>query len=480
MRRRLWLVLAALPLAGGDRFETIRGLIRKQLDETRTPSLAVAVAKGGKIIWEEGFGWADREKRLAASEHTMYSLASISKPVTATGLMVLVEAGKIELDRPVNDYLGDAKLRARIGDAAQATVRRVANHTSGLPLHYHFFYADEPYRRPPMDETIRRYGSLVSIPGEKYQYSNLGYGVLDYVIARVAGRSYRDFMREEVFTRLELRHMSVHLAPGLEAHSARRYASDGQPLPHYDFDHEGGSAVYSSAHDLVRFAMFHLKTREPDQQTILTDPSIDEMQKPTAKINDYSGYGVGWNITETPGGYRLVSHSGGMGGVSTTLRLAPAEKLAVVVLANSGGSLPHRIADQILALLLPKWKNPPSQPGPKGFNPPRELVGEWRGAIHTYKTELPLELRISESGDVRARLDGQPESAVSGIAWRDGTLTGRMGGDVRTEDANRTSYAIALDLKLRGSLLNGAATAQSRPASRPGNALTNWVELKKQ
>src|SRR5712692_1718146 len=122
-----------------ERFDDIRGLIRKELAKSHMPSIAVAVAHDGKIIWEEGFGWADREKRIQATEHTMYPLASISKPITATGLMVLVQAGKIDLDRPINDYLGSAKVRARVGDAAQATVRRVANHTSGLPLHYQFF-----------------------------------------------------------------------------------------------------------------------------------------------------------------------------------------------------------------------------------------------------------------------------------------------------------------------------------------------------
>ena len=124
-----------------DRLDGIRSLIRKELVKTKTPmpSIAVAVARDGQIIWEEGFGWADRERRLHATEHTMYALASISKPITATGLMVLVQAGKIDLDRPINDYLGSAKVRARVGDAAQATVRRVANHTSGLPLHYQFF-----------------------------------------------------------------------------------------------------------------------------------------------------------------------------------------------------------------------------------------------------------------------------------------------------------------------------------------------------
>src|SRR5438045_1837670 len=129
---RYCLLLFLLCRLHADQFDSVRDSIRRQLVETQAPSIAVAVAKDGRIIWEQGFGWADREKRIAAGEHTMYSLASISKPITATGLMTLVQAGKIDLDRPVNEYLGNAKVRGRAGDAAQATVRRIANHSSGL------------------------------------------------------------------------------------------------------------------------------------------------------------------------------------------------------------------------------------------------------------------------------------------------------------------------------------------------------------
>src|SRR5688500_13954724 len=144
----------------------IAELIRSRLVEKSLPSLAVAVARDGEILWEEAFGWADRENRVPATRHTLYSLASISKPITATGIMLLKAAGKLDLDAAVNDYLGEAKLAARVGDAGDATVRRVANHSAGLPLHWHFFPEDEPRRRPEMDETIRRYGNLVTAPGE--------------------------------------------------------------------------------------------------------------------------------------------------------------------------------------------------------------------------------------------------------------------------------------------------------------------------
>jgi CubicO group peptidase (beta-lactamase class C family) len=263
-----------------DAYDGVREFIRQQLSERRLPSVAVAVAREGKIIWEEAFGFADVENRIPATPHTMYSLASISKPITATGLMILKERGRIALDRPINEYLGEAKIAVRVGNPVDATVRRVANHTSGLPLHYQFFYEDESYRAPSRDETIRRYGNCVTAPGERYQYSNLGYGILDYIIARVSGRSYAEFMRTEVFQPLGLTHTSVNIGPGLEKHQAIRYGLDGTPIPFYDFDHPGGSAVYASAHDLVRFGMFHLKAHLPDQKAILKDKTITEMQKP--------------------------------------------------------------------------------------------------------------------------------------------------------------------------------------------------------
>ena len=149
------LILLVLPVfAQPDQFERVRAAIREQMQKRSVPSVSVAVARDGKIIWEEAFGWADCENRIEATPHTMYSLASISKPFTATALMILKQRGLVDLDRPINDYLGDAKIKVRIGNPNDVTIRRVANHSSGLPLHYQFFYADEPYRVPSRDETI--------------------------------------------------------------------------------------------------------------------------------------------------------------------------------------------------------------------------------------------------------------------------------------------------------------------------------------
>ena len=470
-----------------DQFDEVRELIRAKLVELGTASLTVAVAQNGNIIWEEGFGWANREKRVLANAHTMYSLASISKPITATGLMVLKERGKLDLECPINEYLGEAKLKSWVSDSDEATVRQVANHSSGLPLHYHFFYEDEPYRPPAMDETIRRYGNLVTAPDERYQYANLGYGILNYVISRVSGKSYCDFMREEVFFPLGMTHASVYIGPGLEKYQAIRYGEDGLPISFYDFDHPGASAVFSSAHDLVRFGMFHLKAHLPDQKAILSDETIDEMQRPTIDIPNYS---VGWGISKDYMGYSSVSHNGGMGGVSTTLMLLPTEKIAVAVLANSQSTLPSLICREILSALLPKYAenwaiakakkkqeaDKEQEPTPS-FKPSPELVGEWNGSVHTYKEDIPITFWFKESGDVHVKMGDQLKTLLNDVTFEDGYLRGRMMGDIGTEDANRRPYHLHVTLKLRDAILNGAMTALSLPGRRLGDALSHWMEI---
>jgi CubicO group peptidase (beta-lactamase class C family) len=474
------LLLAVVPLLASP-FDPVRDFIRAGLAETGAPSIAVAVVKDGRIVWEEGFGWATRESRMVASEHTMYSLASISKPFTATGLMLLSQTGKLDLDRPVDDYLGNARLRARVGRAADATLRRVANHSSGLPLHVQFFYRNTPRRPPSMDETILRYGNLVTAPGERFQYSNLGFGILDYVIERVSGKSYTDFMREEVFLPLGLTRTSVHVTPGLKPFASTRYGHDGMPVPDYEFDHTGASALWSSAHDLARFALFHLKSRLPDQKTILSDASIDAMQKPTFPSAEHVGYGLAWVVTDTPGGYRVVSHNGSMPGVATILRLVPAERLAVIVLCNTGSDLPHRVAGEIMKTMLPAWKEPEHMPpSPAEFSTPSELAGLWKGTVSTHKGDRPLALRVLESGHIHAELGEQLTALVNEPRWENQYLTGAFIGDLRTEDTGPGPALIRLRLKLRGRALNGSATATALPGMRGGFTVTHWTELLKE
>lgn len=450
------------------------------------PGMAVAMASHGKILYQKGFGWANREDRIPATEDTMFSLASVSKPITATGIMTLAQAGKLDLDRPVNDYLGDAKLQARVGEAAQATVRRVANHSAGLPWHYEYHFNNPGYRVPTLEETILHYGNLVTAPGERYQYSNLGYGVLGYVIGRLSGLEFSSYMRQEVFLKLGLERTSVGIGPGLEKFAAVRYDVDGSPLAYYQPDTPGAGGIYSSAHDVVRFGMFHLKDHLPDQQVILSDASLDEMHRPTVKAEGTppSGYGMGWVIIDHPEGYRVLTHSGGMLGVATDLILVPAEDLAVVVLTNGNGKGVAAAEDLLIQTVLPKWKGIPDTPesDPPPFQSPPELFGVWTGYVHTFVGDRPLRMSFLADGQVLFGVGDQVESVVKKAQWKEGSFTGIARAELNTPDLTRHEpYNLELNLQARGAELTGSVTAVGMQgvSSRRPFALTHWARLKK-
>ncbi|MEO8451153.1 MAG: serine hydrolase domain-containing protein [Gemmatimonadota bacterium] len=471
---------AALPSPVQDPFDSVRAYVRRMMEERAIPSVAIAAAKGGRILWEEGFGWANKARQIKATAATMYSLASISKPITATGLMVLVERGKIGLDRPAEQYLKGARLTAREGRSADATVRLVANHTAGLPLHYQFFYSGALPARPSMNETIRRYGILVAPPGAQFTYSNLGFGIIDQIVERTSGLPFETFMRREVFQPLGLPRTAIVTAPIAGDTVAERYDGSGAPITWYDFDHRGASAVYSSAHDLARFGMFHLGDRL-DGRAVLSPASLAEMHRPTVHRSETVGYGVGWQTFEDDNGAVSLGHSGGMPGVATILRIYPEADAVVVVLLNAGANdVAGRIAARVAAAMLPpqfgetlrqrEGRGP--DPAPDSFRPNGELVGEWNGTVRTWNGTVPLKLIIDAEGAARATLGDRPSAPVGGLRWQGGRLTGNLTGRLSTPDASRDTTAV-FDVRLHESRLSGSVSSTLPNA----HALSSYVML---
>jgi len=481
-----------------DLFAGVRDHIRRDLAESCAPSLAVSVARNGKILWEEAFGWADREKRIPATVHTMYSVASVSKPITATGLMVLVEQGKIDLDAPVNHYLSrDSQLKIWMGDPDEVTVRRLASHTSGLPSQCHYYGADEIAGKPTMEESIRRYGNIVARPGERYRYSNIGYGIMDHLIARVSGSSFDDFLRHEVFAPLGMAHASVGMGPQLAAFEAIRYDETNRPIPFYVSDHAGASEVYLSVHDLACFGMFHLGQTGADQKAILLEETRKAMQVPLASmapvnLADYnlaagSHYGLGWVIDNDDLG-RRVSHGGGMGGAASKILMLPDEGIVIATASNQFMPLPWTIERDILSVLLPgyaeksdeHWKARDAlrvQQKSVIFSPVPELLGEWAGVVRTYDGDFSMTLLFKDSGDIHAKLEGQLPALVTNARFSEGRFSGSLSGRLNIADSNRRpwhpGHHLALELKLRGDVLNGVVV------SIVGNSVSQWAEFKK-
>lgn len=467
--------------------------IKRQMKVTGDPALAIAVVKDGRIILEQGFGLADTKKQTKATEHTLFSLASISKPITATGIMLLDQRGKLEIDRSANGYLGEAKIRAKVGDAADVSVNNLLNHSSGIGLHYQFYYQDDDYAIPSRDDTIRHYGIAVSKPGSGYKYCNLGYGILDYLISRHSGKPYAQFMREDVFEPLAMTNTFVGLPAERIDDAAVKYDRQGKAVEQYGFDHDGASAVYSSAHDLAMFALFNLGRVSKGQTAILDEDALKRLHTPTNPISAGRGYGMGWATDENDSGYKTVSHTGGMPGVATRLTLVPEHGIAVVCLCNTPSSLPHKTVKKLLSVLLEDYKfDPPNvlvqrRTLPPKFQPSKELTGTWRGSIETYEGNRRLFLWIAKDGAARVKLGSQFITLVAHTRFDNEVFTGEFAGDLQTSDTSRVPHLLRLVLRLEEGVLRGAVetlTDESvrwvkgeRVSQRGYFGLTHWAEL---
>ncbi|MBW3628073.1 MAG: beta-lactamase family protein [Gemmatimonadetes bacterium] len=440
----------------GDRFDGVRALINRLIVEEGVPSVAVAVAKDGEILWEEAFGWADRERRMAATPHTPYSLASITKPMTATAALVLSERGKFELDTPIESHLGQLRFAGYAGDAAGVTARRIMAHSAGLPQYYYFYHSGYP--PPSPEQTLARYGMVVFPPAQRFEYSNIGYHSLAIAISRVSGQPFSEFLRREVFLPLGMTRSALDLHPSWAAEAATRYDGKGRPIPPYSSDHPGSGDVWSSAHDLLRFGMFHVGTPLPGQRAILGPEAIRTMQQIASAPG--AQWGLGWSLG-TDRGYRVVRHGGQQPGVDNQLVLYPDENVVVVMLANQNNWKVRQVVEEIAAVVLPHYAERKTAATAPGSGPEQLATpsGRWAGTLTTHEGAEPFTLVFQPDGDVLARVGERMTTYVNNFRSEGGAFVGWMYGVMNTSDALRHRHNLNFTLLPQGDELIGQLVA---------------------
>jgi len=463
------------------RVSTVRELIIEHVATGGVPSIAVAVAKDGEIIWEEAFGWSDVENRIRATPNTMYGLGSISKTITATGVMLLVEEGKVDLDKPAVEYLPkDVKPRAFEGEVQGVTVRHLLNHRAGMPAYAEDFFEDDPEGRRPLAETVRRYGIVTYPPGESFIYCNLGYQMLASIISNVSGMSYAEFIQERVFAPLGMSSARVYEGGSLSRSYAAGYTQAGERIPPYWGSYPGADGTYASAHDLIRFAMFHLGNNLPDQKTILSDRAIAAMQAKHPPGNERSG--IGWNLDGDERGYRSVYHGGEGPGADCMMRLFPDEDIAAVVLCNAECEELYEIQKAIFVALIPELgEQEPTGTRPPSQAPvdPSEMYGTWRGRITAYDRELDVELLVDSTG-ARVAVGAQPHAEVEISVLTSTFIMGMFAAAIPTPDNLRYPYRNRLAVIREGDRLYGAVISVGQREDRAGHyELASRVELRR-
>lgn len=478
----------ARPAARTDeRLEGVRARIAEMVMKNEVPSVAVAVVKDGSILWEEGFGCADKERGVRATPHTMYPVASVSKSITATGLMLLVQRGLVDLDTPASKYIAAPAIAVRRGRAGDLTVRSLLDMTAGIPHLYLHYWNDEGVPVPAASELIRRYGFSAFPPGEHFHYSNLSYGVLEVLVEGVTGKKFGSFMTKEVFLPLGMRRTALTVGPALARHAAVRYAPGEEgPQPYRLLEPEGGVGFWSSAHDLALYSMLHLKSLKPTGSRVLRDSTLDKMHKTV----DGKFYQFGWaHLDEGTGRVAWVSN-GGMVGATSIVKIIPSEKMAVVVLTNIAKEerVTDRIADEVIDALLPGYAerlkvtrdagtDVPEMFRPRPFVATSRQLGSWEGTVALPRNNLPISLTFDPGGKVFASLGGQPPREVKNLSVEEaGLLVGNFDGPVPTPDTSAYPHGIGINLRQSSDELFGYLFARSA-GSRPRFGLPFYTRL---
>jgi len=464
---------------GADQYDAIRQDIEREIAAGRASGVAVSLTQRGKVIWQEGFGWADKKRGRRVTPDTPFSLASVTKPFTTTALMVLVAIKKVSLDARANDYLMPAKIRAGVGNPDDVTVRALASHSSGLPRIFQFFPEGGARKQPSMDDVIRDYGVLVCPPNEQYYYSNVGMGTVAHIVSRISGRDFGEFLKDKVLKPLGLSHSFFDTDLSRRDEMAQRYDDQGNAFPFYVTSTPGTGELYASAHDVARFAMFHLKVHLADQQPILGDEQIDELHRPVIRISADRSYGIGWMIGRAFDGSTVLYHNGDQAGVVTVMMLLPSRDISCVVLTNQEADqdLVERTRDATIRTLVPQWNWKSSAPLPPQLLP-ETYRGKWRGKLHDGDRTVALTLLIADK-ESTLQIHGQNKQSITDLGLVEEMMVGKARGDLGLP-ATRAAKAetLSLRLKVRGPKLEGEIGAEAPiPHAKGPEHLPFWAEF---
>lgn len=319
--------------AAEPRFAAIRAELIEAVRKGEIPSASIAVIAGGKTVWEESIGWADREKKIPATAETAYLLASMGKSVSATAVMKLVERGAIDLDAPVSRYLGNVKLTMYAGSEEAVTVTRVLDMTAEIPhggLSFKSLAARNAYSTAAL---VRNRGFVVFPPGTVSLYSNMNYAVVEQMIEHVTGKPYGTFLHDALFAPLGMEHT---WAGTRRSGAATGYGRDGKALGTVFNIPESSLSMYASIDDLRLYARLHLGLLE---SPLLSNDSLTRMHTHRSGL-EHAPMALGIGRIELDGGRLFLLTNGRAGGAPSALAMLPDQQSAAICLINATAIAP--------------------------------------------------------------------------------------------------------------------------------------------
>lgn len=336
----------------------IERIVREEMSAQKIPGVSVAVVKDGKVAYSKGFGLANVELGVKATDRTVYQIQSVTKQFIAAAVMLLVQDGKLGLDDPLSKHLENTPESWK-----EVTIRHLLTHTSGIKD-----FINEPTQSLKLEVTEQDVFDASAArplnfkPGEKYQYSNTNYHLLAMVIRKLTGKAYGEFLAERIFKPLKMDDTTIVSLRGIVERRAAGYLMEGGKMRNGEYVAQSvlsyaGGGVMSTVLDMAKWDV------ALDGDTVLTPASKKEMWSPM-KLRDggLSAYGFGWSLGSI-NGHRELAHSGGhVTGFTSFYAKYPDDRLSVIVLTNAGWGNPAKVAREVAGVFVPALK--PEEPKP--------------------------------------------------------------------------------------------------------------------
>jgi D-alanyl-D-alanine carboxypeptidase len=340
------LLAASLQYARADRVDDI---VKAHLKKSKAPAASFAVIRNGKVVKSAGYGLANVEHKVPATKKTVYQLGSITKQFTAVAVMMLVEAGKLNVDEAVSNILADLP-----ASWSGVTVRHLLTHTSGITGYTSLPNFQSMERKDVTHaEVIKSVASLPLEfkPGEKWNYSNTGYYLLGMIIEKLSAKGYSGYLQEKIFGPLGMSSTRTNDLSAIIPNRAAGYTRRGEevriaPMISMSWPFSAGVLV-STVTDMAKW------DAAVGTDKLLKKSSWDMVWTPV-RLNDGSThpYGFGWAV-ESENGHRRIEHGGGIPGFTTDMARYPDDGLTVVVLTNSDANNPGQLLKEIAQSYVP-------------------------------------------------------------------------------------------------------------------------------
>lgn len=338
----------------------LRGYIEEQREAGHVPGVAVGVIQGDDE-WYAGFGVTNVEAPVPVDEATLFQIGSNTKTYVATAIMREVEAGRIDLDAPLQGYLPDFEL-AGAGVAAEVTVRHLLTHTGGWDGDWLLVH---PVGGRNDDALAQAVAAMPQVPvqtrpGSVFHYNNTGFSLAGRVLEVVRGQPFETAMRELLFEPIGLDHSVFFADEAITQRTATGHiVRDGEAqvarlweLPRCSFP---AGAITCDIRDLLRWGRFQLdRGVTAAGERLLSEASVDALHQPQVEVRDLTeAVGLSWLLGSVDGA-RTVSHSGGTNGQSSLHTVYPEHGTAIGVVtnANAGGLLARDVTRWLERRLL--------------------------------------------------------------------------------------------------------------------------------